>query len=537
MELREYQRRAVDQLYDWWRYNKEGNVCLNMPGGSGKSVVIATIVKELSQGWPETRVLMLVRSQELVSQNADKLRKIWPGAPLGIVCASIGKRQWGEPITYASPGSVANKADKLGHISICLIDEAHMVSAKEEGAYRELLSNLWAINPDMRVVGFSASPYRLGHGMITDGRDAIFQAILEPVTIEELVHKEFLSPLRSKITQHKLDASGLHVRQGDYVPSEMEAAYNTEDHNKAIAAEMVNYANNRKHWLIFCSGRNHARDMAAALNFSGISADWIATPISKVDREAKLKAFESGEIQALCNCGILSTGYDFPALDCIAFLRSTMSPGRYLQEAVRGMRIAPDKKDCLVLDFAGVVQTHGPIVAVQPPKRKGEEGRGGGEAPVKVCDNCDELVAISAKECPACGTAFPEPEKKALKLHNDDIMGTTGFDMDVTSWAWRKHTSKMSGKDMLCVAYYGALSDPVVTEYLTVTHDGYAGQRAVAQLVKMAQKAGASFEGVDLLEDWAERLNKSKPPSHISYKKDGAYYRVLTRDWDNEAST
>jgi DNA repair protein RadD len=143
-------------------------------------------------------------------------------------------------------------------------------------------------------------------------------------------------------------------------------------------------------------------------------------------------------------------------------------------------------------------------------------------------------VAISAKECPACGMACPEPEKKVLKLHNDDIMGTTGFEMDLTSWSWRKHTSKTSGKDMLVVAYYGALSDPVVTEYLPVTHDGYAGQRAVAQLVKMSQKAGASFDGVDLLEDWANRLNKSKAPSRISYKKDGAYYRVLTRDWDNE---
>jgi DNA repair protein RadD len=528
MQLRDYQRRAVDQLYDWWRNNQEGNVCLNMPGGSGKSVVIASIVKEALHGWPNTRVLMLVRSQELVAQNADKLRKAWPGAPLGIVCASIGKRQWGEPITYASPGSVEKHPHKLGHIDLCLIDEAHMVSAKDEGGYRKLLASLWAVNPSMRVVGFSASPYRLGHGMITDGEQAIFKAVLEPVTIEELVFRGFLASLRSKVTQHKLDATGLHIRQGDYVQGEMQAAYNTDDHNQAIAAEMLSNAANRKHWLIFCSGRDHARNMAETLNALGVPADWIVTPISKADREAKLNAFESGQIRALCNCGILSTGYDFPALDCIAFLRSTMSPGRYLQEAVRGMRISPGKTDCLVLDFAGVVATHGPITAVQPPTKA---GKGDGEAPVKVCEFCDELCHPSVKICPACGSEFPAPEPKTYRLHHDDIMGVAPSEMPVTSWRWRKHTSKTSGKDMLEVTYYGALSDPGVKEYLTVTHEGYAGEKAVATLGIIASNARVALKPSMTLDGVAAILNGGKPPTGITYKRDGKYYRIIGRIW------
>ena len=528
MQPRDYQRRAIDQLYDWWGDNQEGNVCLNMPGGSGKSVVIATLVKEAFQGWPDTRVLMLVRSQELVSQNADKLRKAWPGAPLGIVCASLGKRQWGEPITYASPDSVAKHASRLGHIDLCLIDEAHMVGAKEEGGYRNLLAALWAINPLMRVVGFSASPYRLGHGMITDGDEAIFKAILEPVTIEELVYKSHLIPLRSKHTTHKLDASGLHKRGGDYIQSEMQAAYNTSDHNEAVAAEIAAKAVDRKHWLIFCSGRDHARDMAATLNMLGVPADWLATPISKGEREAKFRAFETGEIRALCNVGIATTGYDFPALDCIVFLRSTMSPGLYLQMAVRGMRPYQNLADCLVLDFAGVVATHGPITAVQPPTKA---GKGDGEAPVKVCEFCNELCHPSAKICPACGSEFPAPEPKTYRLHNDDIMGLAPSEMPVTSWRWRKHTSKTSGKDMLEVTYYGGLADPGVKEYLTVTHEGYAGEKAVATLGIIASNAGVALKPSMTLDGVAAILSGGRPPAGITYKRDGKYHRIIGRLW------
>lgn len=533
--LRPYQQRAIDHLYEWMRKNT-GNPCLVLPTGSGKSHIVAALCKDAVQNWPDTKILMLTHMKELIEQNAEKMREHWRGAPMGIYSAGIGKRQLGEPITFAGIQSIRGKSSRVGHVDLCIIDECHLVNHKELGVYRTFLDELLAINPSMRVIGLTATPYRLGHGLITE-KPAIFDDLLEPVSIEELIQKGFLATLRSKVTGTNYDLSGVHKRGGEFIESELQAAVDTDENNASVVREVIALAEDRKSWLFFCTGVHHAHAVAEAIQGEGISAACVTGETPKAEREQILADFKAGKIQALTNANVLTTGFDAPNIDLIAMLRPTMSASLYVQMAGRGMRLKDHTDHCLVLDFAGVVRTHGPIVAVQPPKRKGEEGRGGGEAPVKVCDNCDELVAISAKECPACGTAFPEPEKKVLKLHNDDIMGTTGFDMDVTSWAWRKHTGKMSGKDMLSVAYYGALSDPVVTEYLTVTHDGYAGQRAVTQLVKMAQKAGASFEGVDLLEDWADRLNKSKPPSHISYKKDGSYYRVLTRDWHNEAST
>jgi DNA repair protein RadD len=198
------------------------------------------------------------------------------------------------------------------------------------------------------------------------------------------------------------------------------------------------------------------------------------------------------------------------------------------------MRVKSHTDHCLVLDFAGVVATHGPITAVQPPKKAGE---GNGEPPVKVCDNCGELCAIAVAICPACLTPFPEPERKKLELRNDDIMGLEGSDLEVTSWSWRKHVSRASGKEMLSCTYYGSLSDKPITEYLPVLHEGYAGQRALQQLFTMANSSGAHLadaarmEGSEGLEYLATQMNGSRPPKAIEYRMDGKFHRVIKRSW------
>lgn len=509
---------------------------LNMPGGSGKSVVIASLAKDALQNWPGTRILMLVHSKELILQNADKLKKLWPGAPLGIYSASVGRRDIGEPITYAGIGSVAKRAHQLGRIDLCIIDEVHAVSTTESGIYRKLIADLLTINQHMRIVGLSASPYRLGHGLITEGEEAIFSEILEPVSIEELVHQNHLVPLRSKHTSHMLDTNGLHKRQGEYISSEMEAKFNTDDHNSAVVQEIIEKARDRKHWLIFCSGVAHSEAVAQRFRDAGIVAESLDGMHSKKERERKLADFESGKMRAICSIGILTTGYDFPALDCIVFLRSTMSPGLYLQMAVRGMRIHPGKKDCLVLDFAGVVETHGPITCVQPPKKAGD---GGGEAPVKVCDHCAELCGLSARTCPACGHEFPPPPEKKLELRTDDIMGLEGTETAITDWRWRVHISRSTGKSMLAVTYYAGLTDKGVTEYLPVLHDGFAGQKATRHLLSMAQRSKVDlFDLFKLTDETAldaiiVAMNQSKPPSMIKYRRDGKFDRVMRREWSD----
>ena len=161
--LRDYQQRTIDQLYAWFEEGGKGNPCLVLPTGSGKSHIVAALCKDALQQWPETRVLMLTHVKELIEQNAEKMRQHWPGAPRGIYSASIGRKDLGEPITFAGIQSVRTKAHQLGHIDLVIIDECHLVNHKDEGGYRTLLEQLKAINPALRVVGLTATPYRLGH--------------------------------------------------------------------------------------------------------------------------------------------------------------------------------------------------------------------------------------------------------------------------------------------------------------------------------------------------------------------------------------
>jgi DNA repair protein RadD len=525
--LRDYQRRVIDHLYAWFRTN-EGNPCLVLPTGSGKSHIVAALCKEAVQQWPKTRILMLTHVKELIEQNAEKMRQHWANAPMGIYSASIGKRQI-DAITFAGIQSIRNKAAKIGHIDLCIIDECHLVSHKDEGGYRHLIRSLLAINPNMRVVGLTATPYRLGHGLITDG-DALFDDLIDEVGIGELISKGHLAPLRSKVTTLDFDLSKVKKRGGEYIEADLQRAMNEAGKNIKVVREVLALAGDRKAWLFFCTGVEHSHQMAELLNAHNIPAACVTGATPKAERERILTDFKSGKLRAVTNANVLTTGFDHPDIDLIVMLRPTMSATLYVQMAGRGMRPKSHTDHCLVLDFAGVVAQHGPIIAVEPPKKGGS---GDGEAPVRVCDQCHEICHASARVCPACGHEFPPPKEKEYKLHNDDIMGLSSSEMNVTAWRWRKHTSRTSGKDMLAVSYYGTLSDPSVTEYYTITHDGYAGQKALQRLSEVANNSQIKAGGLNVstIEEMALNLTDATPPKVIRYRREGKFYKVEARQW------
>lgn len=530
--LRPYQQGAIDKLYAWFESNS-GNPCLVLPTGSGKSHIIAALCKNALQNWPETRILMLTHVKELIEQNAEKMRQHWPNAPLGIYSAGIGRRELDEPITFAGIQSVRNKAEKIGHVDMIIIDECHLVPHKDEGGYRALITALLKNNPQLRVIGLTATPYRLGHGLITD-KPAVFDALIEPVSIEQLIFQGYLAPLRSKVTKAVLDVTGVHKKGGEYIESELQAAVDTSANNQAAVSEIIQLSGGRRAWLIFCAGVKHAENIAEVLQAEGVIAACVTGDMSKTQRERILTEFKSGKIQALTNANVLTTGFDYPDIDLIAMLRPTMSASLYVQMAGRGMRPKSAAKECLVLDFAGNVSRHGPITNVTPPKKKGE---GTGEAPIKLCPECAEIVHMSVRECPACGFAFPPPAPPKLKLYNDDIMGQDGTEMRVSAWTWRRHVSRASGNEMLSVTYYGALSDPPVSEYLAVLNQGYAGEKANNLLMLLARLSGAPLDALDDQTNWLDQvsgiMNQAKPPATIEYKKDGKFFNVIKRNFDH----
>ena len=521
MILRPYQTETIKQVYTWMSTN-EGNPCIVLPTGSGKSVVIADFCRDALQSWPETRIIMLTHVKELIEQNLEKLLRLWPNAPVGVYSASIGQKILHESITFAGIQSIAGRAEDCGHIDLVIVDECHLISHEDNGQYRTFISDLQKINPNLRVIGFTATHYRLGHGLITD-KPALFDDIIEPVTIEYLQINKYLAKLKSKATDLKLsaDLGFVHKRGGEYIEAELQKAVNKDDNNDRIVKEVIARAEGRKHWLFFCAGIKHAEDMAETLRQHGITSYCLTGNATKKEREEILERFKSGEIQALTNANLLTTGFDYPDIDLIALCRPTCSPGLYYQMAGRGFRPKSHTDHCLILDFAGIIEMHGPITNLRPPKRK---EKGEGIAPAKECPECREIIAAQLKVCPSCGYVFPVEEKE-LYLRHDDIMGQEPEEMEVTGWRWEEYVGKGSGKNMFRLAYFGGEFDDTIHEYYCVFHDGYAGIRARRQFEAITERCGCSGEW-DL-----NILNQSKPPELIKYKKEGNFNKIIDKIW------
>jgi len=529
--LRDYQERAIERLYAWLRDNKEGNPCLVLPTGAGKGHIVAALCKDALTNWPDTRVLMLTHVRELIEQNAEKMRQHWAGVPMGIYSASVGRKDLSNPITFAGIQSLRGKAEMIGHVDLVLIDECHLVSHRQEGTYRELIEALQGINPALVVIGLTATPWRMGHGVITDGEESLFHDLIEPVTIEELIARGFLAPLKSKVTDENINTAGVKKRGGEYIESQLQEAVKDDNQNARIADEIIDRAGDRKSWLLFCAGVDHSETMARMMTERGIPSACVHGGTTKGERQRIIEQFKAGTLRALTNANVLTTGFDHPDLDLIAMLRPTMSPALYVQMAGRGLRVKSHTDHCLVLDFAGNVGTHGPITAVQPPSKAGT----GGEAPVKVCPDCHEIVHLSVMVCPECEHRFPASDKSGpdLTLRDDDIMGLKPRKLEVDSWQWRKHTSRKTGKVMALVTYYPRdLVQPAVSEYLPILHGGAAGARAVNDVVRMARSSGATLPDSPDINALCDRMNCSKPPSTLSFYTEGKFYRVISRRWD-----
>lgn len=521
--LRDYQQRAIDDLYRWFQKGNEGNPCLVLPTGSGKSHIIAEFCKDAIQNWPDQRILILTHVKELIEQDVEKILMAWPTAPLGIYSASIGQKRLGEPITVAGIQSIRKRAEEVGHADLVIVDEAHLISHKEEGGYRSFISDLKKINPALRIIGLTATPYRLGHGLITD-KPALFDAILEPVSLRELIDAGYLAPLHSKGMDLLLSVDGVDKRGGDFIDEALQKAVNTKENNAAIVDQTLSISRDRRSILVFCSGVDHAYAMRDEFRRQGETAEAVLGDTPSEERARILEDFKAGRVRVVTNNSVLTTGFDAPDTDVLVMARPTESTVLYVQSAGRGMRPKKHSKDCLVLDFAGNVRRHGPITELLPPRKKGEKR---GEAPVKLCEACQELVPISARTCPACGWEFPPPPKKTYKLHNDDIMGGKRL-LDVDGWRWRRHITS-SGKECATVTYYSGAN--AVTEYLLLLHGGYPEQKAISLLNQFQRKGGVAIMNPYDLDEVVEAMGQATPPALISVEKDGKYDRVTGRQW------
>ncbi len=404
IKLRWYQEKSAPLIFDYWRQNPDKHPVIAVPTGGGKSIMIADLIHKAVDKW-DIDVLVLSHRKEILDQNAKALEsyldQLGCDIDVGIYSAGLGQRNVGK-VTIAGIQSVHKKAALFKNVKLVIIDEAHLIPARKnnETMYVKFINELGA-----KCVGFTATPYRLGTGYII-GDGHIFDDIIFDLTSKEnfnkLVKQGYLTNLISKRTQTELDVNGIKTIAGDYSEKEMSLRFDQDSITDQAILEVIKAGKNYKKWLIFAIDIKHAEHIAEALEKHGV----VAMPVHsqmEMSRDPILKAYKEGKIQALVNVNILTTGIDVPDIDLIVFLRPTKSPSLYVQSAGRGLRVAPGKDHCLVLDFARVVSTLGPINDVHVHKRK--KGKAG-EPIMKTCPECNSLIAPAVRFCPDCGFKF-----------------------------------------------------------------------------------------------------------------------------------
>jgi DNA repair protein RadD len=547
---RDYQLQAVDSIWHYFASGNIGNPLVAMPTGTGKSIVIADFLRKIYSVYPNQRIMVVTHVKELIEQNYEKLKAHWPDAPAGIYSSGLGRRDTIFRIIFGGIASVVKRYQAFGKIDLLLVDEAHLISPNDATMYGLFIKGLKELNPQLKVIGYTATAWRLGSGKLEGSglfTDTCFD-ITGMAAFNRLIDEGYLVPLVPRATTAMLDIDGVHMRSGEFVQGELQAAVDRPGITLAALREAMHLGSDRHSWLIFCTGVDHAIHTAKALTDLGIKCEAVHGSTPTVERKRILDDFKSGKLRAVANNNVLTTGFDHPALDMIVMLRPTASPILWVQMLGRGTRpffaegpydlstiqgrleaiTASQKQNCLCLDFAGNTKRLGAINDPVIPTRK---GAGKGEAPVKLCDQCATWNHASLRVCFMCGCPFPLPAVKiqasasTADLIRRDEPVVEVFKIDLVTY---EIYEKMGKPPMLKVLYYSGLRR--FNEFVCLQHDGFALRKA-----KEWWRERSSLSVPPTTWDAISSASTLKAPTHIRVWINKQYPEILAHCYDGSA--
>ncbi len=526
MPLRDYQRHAVDSIFAFFRTHRSSheNPIVVQPTGTGKSHVIAGFIEDALKSWPHTRFMIATHRKELIEQDAAKIKEAWPACPVGIYSAGLGRRDATAQVVVGGIASITRNLEAFGRRDLLIIDECHLLSPNQESMYGKLIEHLRQVNPRLRVIGLSATPYRLGQGHLVD--DGIFTHVCcnqaDIRWFDFFIQKGYLAPVRPRRTSARANLEGVARRGGDFAAGQLQAAVDVDDLTLAACQTMVQEGHDRRSWLIFASGVQHAIHVAEALQAMGVAAAPIYGELPGAERDRLIADFKVGRLKALVNNNVLTTGFDHPPIDLVGMLRPTTSPSLWVQMVGRGMRPSPEtgKTDCLVLDFAGNTERLGPVNDPVLPRKRG--AKGDGAPPVKICPQCECYNHTTVRECYFCGYEFPinpnlssDPSGAAL-LATDN---TTVDEIDIERILRREH--RKAGKPpSLRVTYVRGLQQ--FDEWVCFEHGGHTRKMAEGWWAMRA-----STPCPDTVAEALERWDELVQPRKVRVWTGNKYPRVI----------
>jgi superfamily II DNA or RNA helicase len=409
--------------------NADGNAFCVAPTGAGKTIILSGLAGAMQPA----KTLVLQHRDELTEQNLSKFMKVNPGLPVSVFNATSkswrGKAVFGMVQTLSRNGNL----DTLPKLDLMIVDEAHHVAAE---SYMRIIRAAKDRNPGLMVAGFTATPAR-GDGK---GLRAVFSNVADQISLKELIDKGFLVRPRAFV----VDING--VREGlskvrklkdDFDMNQVSEILNKVPINEEVVRKWKEVGENRR-TIVFCSTVAHAQDVRDSFIQEGITCELITGDMGSRERSDVYRRLKSGGTRVVINVFVLTEGFDEPAVGCIVLLRPCSQKSTLIQMIGRGLRtLNPDeypgeiKRDCIVLDFGTSILTHGNIEAEAGlGKSDKPDDAKPGDAPFKICPECEAKLPAGVRECPLCGFEFPRDDGEGLNevvLTEVDLLNASPF--------------------------------------------------------------------------------------------------------------
>ena len=540
MEPRPYQQDALDALDEHLLKHPDENPCVQIPTGGGKTPLMAWANKKYWTQYPGLRILVLAHVKELLTQGVDKMRSIEPQIPIGVYSASLRQKSHQYALTYANIQSIFRKAREAVPWDIIHVDEAHRIPLQSDGMYRRFLADIKDINPNAVIIGWTATPFRMGGQPICTPTNFL-NRICYSIGVDELIEQGYLSRITSR-SLYEVDRKDLHLRNGEFITEELENLVDTIIPD--TIRQIIDRTKDRNSVLIFCISVEHAEKVRAEMLKQGVDAPLITGETMQMIRDATIARFTAREVKYLLNVNVLSEGFDAPGIDCVVMLRPTNSMGLYYQQVGRGFRLFPGKENCLVLDFAGNIITHGPVDLIAAVnKRKKQDSTSAGV--FKKCPECKTVVAGGCHVCPECGYEFPKPPPEIKHASMPSMAAVVSSEMASETmrvkitWANLDIFHPTDGRPSMGFCEYGCVdcTNPARTlrfrEFLLFDHAGvpamkarawwrarYPETKAPASVAEFTEIIGESHAGdTKAILDFAPEM---------TIRKRGKYWNVVT---------
>lgn len=379
IELWPHQISALAKIHECLRNNQE-SILIQLPTGSGKTVIFSRLIADLISKWG-IRVIVLMHRRILVEQTSKILQ---------------GFGDFGDKVVIQTIQTAVNR--DYGKFNLVIIDEVHRLPPRDvESQYLKFLET---INHDkLKLLGVTATPYRLKQGYLHEGPGAFFKGIDYSLTLNTLIGQGYLCPMRYKVLDTGLDLTGIRRgADGDFAPGQLGEEMIKVNHLKSVSHAISRYAGERKRIAVFCVNIAHC--------------DAVAEIVGGTAFHSKNKA-PMPKFGTICSVGSITEGWDDPTVDCIVMARPTMSPALYVQMIGRGLRILKNKDDCMILDLVGNFERHG------DPSDPEVKGTGGGQRLERICPQCGTVNLLRDVLCVECGFDMRE-ERAAIKKREEE---------------------------------------------------------------------------------------------------------------------